>query len=138
MEGSTNPKTKENIQMRKLLHLSPFLFLLAASWASSHHSPAMFDMPRNVTLSGTVRDFQWTNPHSYIQLMVKGDDGKEVEWSLEMAAPTYLYNNGWRPSTLKEGETISVVISPLVNGANGGLVKEVTKADGRKLGGSSL
>jgi hypothetical protein len=121
--------------MRKLL--SVFL-LLAAGTAAAHHSPAMFKMGEHVTLSGTVKQFQWTNPHSYIQLMVKDVAGKETEWSLEMAAPTYLYNNGWRPSTVKAGEQIAVTIAPLLNGANGGLVIDVTTADGKKLGGSKL
>ena len=102
---------------------------------SAHHSPAMFDMQKRVTLTGTVRDFQWTNPHSYIQLLVKDKAGKEVEWSLEMAAPTYLYNNGWRPSTLKRGDTIVAIIAPLAKGTPGGLVISVTATDGRKLGG---
>ena len=106
---------------------------LAAS-VSAHHSPAMFDMQKRVTLTGTVREFQWTNPHSYIQLVVKDKAGKDVEWSLEMAAPTYLYNNGWRPSTLKRGDTIVATIAPLAKGTPGGLVIMVTTADGRKLG----
>ncbi len=124
--------------MRKLSLLLPAALLFVAAASSAHHSPAMFDMQHKVTVSGTVKQFQWTNPHSYIQLMIKGDDGKEAEWSLEMAAPTYLYNNGWRPSTLKAGEKISVVIAPLVKATNGGLVIDVIMADGRKLGGSKL
>lgn len=107
---------------------------LAAS-VSAHHSPAMFDMQKRVALTGTVREFQWTNPHSYIQLLVKNKAGKEVEWSLEMAAPTYLYNNGWRPSTLKRGDTVVATIAPLSKGTPGGLVISVTTTDGRKLGG---
>ena len=109
--------------------------LTATSILSAHHSPAMFDMQKRVTLTGTVREFQWTNPHSYIQLLVKDKAGREVEWSLEMAAPTYLYNNGWRPSTLKRGDTIAATIAPLVKGTPGGLVISVTTTDGRKLGG---
>ena len=106
-----------------------------SSIASAHHSPAMFEMQKRVALTGTVREFQWTNPHSYIQLLVKDKTGKDVEWSLEMAAPTYLYNNGWRPSTLKPGDKIVVTTAPLASGAPGGLVIMVTTADGRKLGG---
>ena len=113
------------------------LLVLYSSWAAAHHSPAMFNLQQRVVLAGSVREFQWTNPHSYIQLLVKDAAGKEVEWSLEMAAPTYLANNGWRPSTLKPGQQISVTMSPLVNGSNGGLVLEVTSADGRNLGGNS-
>jgi hypothetical protein len=105
------------------------------SIVSAHHSPAMFDMQKRVPLTGTVREFQWTNPHSYIQLLVKDKAGRDVEWSLEMAGPTYLYNNGWRPSTLKPGDKIVVTMAPLASGAHGGLVIMVTTADGRKLGG---
>ncbi len=121
--------------MRALcLALIVSLSSLAAS-VSAHHSPAMFDMQKRVSLTGTVREFQWTNPHSYIQLLVKDKAGREVEWSLEMAAPTYLYNNGWRPSTLKRGDTVVATIAPLVKGTPGGLVISVTTTDGRKLGG---
>ena len=115
--------------------------VVALAWlpsiVSAHHSPAMFDMKKRVALTGTVREFQWTNPHSYIQLVVKDKAGKDVEWSLEMAGPTYLYNNGWRPSTLKRGDTIVVTMAPLASGAHGGLVITVTTPDGRKLGGST-
>ena len=115
-----------------------FLLSLAGSAASfAHHSPAMFEMQKRIEIKGVVREFQWTNPHSYIQLLVKDESGKDVEWSLEMAAPTYLYNNGWRPSTLKKGDAITVSMSPMVNGAKGGLVHGVTTADGKKLGGAS-
>jgi hypothetical protein len=106
----------------------------AVSTASAHHSPAMFDMSRHVVLKGVVREFQWTNPHSYIQLLVRNDAGNETEWNLEMGAPNYLYNNGWRPGTLKGGDNVVVTIAPLKSGADGGLVVEVTMADGRKLG----
>jgi hypothetical protein len=124
--------------MLRQIPLSPLVLLLAATSASAHHSPAMFRMQEQVNMTGTVREFQWTNPHSYIQLLVAGADGKEVEWSLEMAGPTYLYNNGWRPSTLKAGDKVVVTMSPLVSGANGGLVLEVNSIDGRKLGTGKL
>jgi hypothetical protein len=128
--------------MRKPLVLLAVPFFIAtttliASAVLAHHSPAMFNMQQRTTVVGTVRQFQWTNPHSYIQLMIKDADGNEVEWSLEMAAPSYLYNNGWRPSTLKAGDKISATIAPLGNGGHGGLVIEVTTADGKKLGGGS-
>ena len=110
------------------------VLLAFAPAAFAHHSPAMFNMAARVEMTGVVKEFQWTNPHSYIQLLVKDDTGKEVEWSMEMAAPTYLYNNGWRPSTVKPGQTVTVKVSPLNSGAKGALVWEVTTADGRKLG----
>jgi hypothetical protein len=119
------------------------LWLLASTalaWpfaAHAHHSPAMFDGSKQLTLTGTVRVFEWTNPHSYIQLIVKPESGPEQEWSLEMGANVYLYNLGWRPSTVKAGETLTVTIVPLRSGAPGGLLIEAKKADGRALAGSA-
>lgn len=118
----------------------PMAFAFIASGAIgtalAHHSPAMFDQEKIVEMSGTVRLFQWTNPHSYIQLVVKNAQGKEEEWSLEMGAPMYLYNRGWRPSTVKPGDAIKVTVAPLRSGKHGGLLLEVTTADGKPLGQS--
>ena len=100
----------------------------------AHHSPAMFDPTRQLTMTGTVREFQWTNPHSYIQLVVAAEDGREQEWSLEMGANVYLYNRGWRPSTVKPGDRLSVIVIPLRSGDPGGLLMEVKTADGKRLG----
>jgi acyl dehydratase len=94
----------------------------------------MFDGSKRMTLTGTVREFQWTNPHSYIQLVVKQPDGTEQEWSLEMGANAYLYNLGWRPSTVKPGDTLTVKVDPLRNGSHGGLLVEALTADGKTLG----
>ena len=102
------------------------------SWA--HHSFAMFDMTKEVVVSGTVRQFQWTNPHAYIQLVAKDDAGRDVEWSMEMGAPMYLYARGWRPRSLKAGMLINVTLHPLRNGRPGGVVRTVTAADGRPIG----
>lgn len=100
----------------------------------AHHSPAMFDFSKQLTLTGTVREFQWTNPHSYIQLVVKPDDGPEHEWSLEMGAHVYLYNLGWRPSTVKAGDVLTVTVAPLRSGKPGALLMEAKTADGKSLG----
>jgi len=107
---------------------------LGAGTARAHHSPVMFDQSKPVTLTGTVREFQWTNPHSYIQLLVKDEQGQEVEWSLEMGASVYLYNLGWRPSSIKAGETLTVTLAPLRKGGNGGLLLKATRADGTPIG----
>jgi hypothetical protein len=107
---------------------------LGANSAGAHHSPVMFDMAQQVTMTGTVRDFQWTNPHSYIQLVVKNDQGQDVEWNLEMAAPTYLYNLGWRPASVKAGDTLVVTVAPLRKGGNGGLLLKAATADGKPIG----
>lgn len=105
--------------------------------AQAHHSMSMFDQQKKVTISGTVRQFQWTNPHCYIQLVAKDASGKEVEWSMEMGAPMYLYARGWRPSTLKSGTEVKVTAYPLRNGHPGGVVLGVSTPDGKSLGAVS-
>jgi hypothetical protein len=119
---------------RELIGVVLLLAAASASTALAHHSPVMFDQTQQVTLTGTVRDFQWTNPHSYIQLVVKNDQGQDVEWNLEMAAPTYLYNLGWRPATVKAGDVLTVTIAPLRKGGNGGLLLKAATADGKPIG----
>jgi len=121
--------------MRKYLALATALAVaVPAGPAQAHHSFAMFDQSKEVTVTGTVRQFQWTNPHSYIQLMAKDASGKDVEWSMEMGAPMYLYARGWRPSTLKVGMLVSIRINPLRNGKPGGVVIDVTTPDGKAIG----
>ncbi len=109
-------------------------FALAGGGAQAHHSFAMFDLTKEVTVSGTVRQFQWTNPHAYIQVMAKDAAGRDVEWSMEMGAPMYLYARGWRPRTLRAGMRINVKLNPLRNGRPGGVVRDVTDADGKPIG----
>jgi hypothetical protein len=122
--------------MRHLLQVAVnALLICTATVALAHHSAAMFDQTRQITLSGTVRDFQWTSPHCYIQLLGSADQAPAQEWSLEMAAPMYLYRLGWRPSTVKVGDKITVSLHPLRDGKRGGLLFKVTTADGRQLGG---
>ncbi len=100
----------------------------------AHHSFAMFDMSREVTVSGTVRQFQWTNPHAYIQVVARDDAGRDVEWSMEMGAPMYLYARGWRPRSLRAGMRVNVTLHPLRSGRPGGVVREVTDATGKPIG----
>jgi hypothetical protein len=107
---------------------------LVAGAAQAHHSFAMFDMTKEVTVSGTVKQFQWTNPHAYIQLVSKDAQGRDVEWSMEMGAPMYLYARGWRPSSLRAGMQVTVTLNPLRNGRPGGVVRDVVTADGRQIG----
>lgn len=121
--------------MRFTLALAGALALsLPVGQAQAHHSFAMFDQSKKVTVTGTVRQFQWTNPHSYIQLVSRDASGKEVEWSMEMGAPMYLYARGWRPSTLKAGMQVSITVNPLRNGQPGGVVVDVTTPDGKPIG----
>lgn len=111
-----------------------FLALGLAAPAQAHHSGSMFDRRQPKTLTGTVREFEWTNPHCYIQLAVLTDKGEMQEWSLEMGAPLHIYANGWRPTTLKPGDKVTVTIFPLRDGGRGGEVQAATTSDGKKLG----
>lgn len=110
------------------------LLLAGTPQAVAHHSMAMFDSQKEVTVTGVVREFQWTNPHCYIQVMAKDARGRDVEWSMEMGAPMYLYARGWRPGSLKVGTPVTVKISPLRSGAPGGVVLDVTRTDGVPVG----
>jgi hypothetical protein len=107
--------------------------LLCAAPLSAHHSGAMFDSDKSLTLIGTVIEFQWTNPHCWIELSVAGADGAE-QWSVEMGAPLQLYQAGWRPGTLAAGDEIEVVIHPMRDGSKGGVFVSASGAGGKPLG----
>jgi Family of unknown function (DUF6152) len=93
----------------------------------------MFDAQKSITLQGTVRLFQWTNPHCWIQLLVPSPAGT-AEWSIEMGSNGVLYRNGWRSSTLSEGQKITVIIHPVRDGTTAGQFVAATAADGSSLG----
>jgi len=111
--------------------------LLAASTpAWVHHSGAMFDAAKEQTIAGTITEFNWVNPHSSFKVSVKGADGADVVWAIEMNAPQNLVRQGWKRTTLKNGDKVSVVVHPLRDGLPGGSFVAITLADGTKLGGS--
>jgi len=116
--------------------LCALMAFVSMECALAHHSPAMFDQQQRVTLQGTVHAFQWTNPHTYVQLQVKDAQGQLVEWSIEAAAPMYLQQQGWKPSTLKPGDSITVVIAPMRKQGKvpAGLLIEARRADGQPIG----
>jgi hypothetical protein len=92
----------------------------------------MFDDQKSLTLTGTVKEFQWTNPHCWIQLQV-AENGKTVEWSVELGAPFEVFRTGLRPNSLKAGDRITVVIHPIRDGKRGGLYVSATGPDGKPL-----
>jgi hypothetical protein len=106
--------------------------LLTSMDTGAHHSAAMFDEQKSVTVRGTVRLFQWTNPHCWIQMLVSGP-GEPTEWSIEAGSPSQLYNKGWKPGTLKAGDKIVVVIHPMRDGKNGGVFVSATDSAGSPL-----
>jgi hypothetical protein len=100
-----------------------------------HHSGAMFDRTRVVTVNGVVREFQWSNPHSSFTLNVIAADGKVETWSIEMNGVSNLVRQGWKRSTLKTGDKVTVRVNPLRDGRPGGWYVSITLADGKSLGG---
>jgi hypothetical protein len=106
--------------------------LLTAAPALAHHSFAMFDTSKEVTLSGTVKEFQWTNPHSWLQLNVPRD-GKAVEYSIELGSPNTMSRHGWRRGTFKPGDRVSVTINPMRDGSPGGSLVNAVDAAGNRL-----
>ena len=105
--------------------------------ALSHHSFAMFDQSaaKRTTLKGKVAEFQWTNPHAFIQREVAGADGKGEIWSIELNSPNNLKRQGWSSSSLKQGDQITLITAPLrdMSEHKGGLFISLTKADGTVL-----
>jgi hypothetical protein len=110
------------------------LAVAASGSVRAHHSGAMFDTQKSMTLAGTVRLFQWANPHCWIQLFAPAQDGKMVEWSVEMGSTTELYRSGWRPHTLQVGQKISVVVHPARDGSPGAAFVSAQDQDGSALG----
>lgn len=107
---------------------------LYAPSALAHHSFAMFDAEKTKTLEGTVKEFQWTNPHSWILLMVDNAQGQAEQWAIEMGGPAGLARQGWVPKTLAPGMKVKTVIHPLRDGNNGGQFMAVTLPDGTQMG----
>jgi hypothetical protein len=108
--------------------------LLAAPPAFAHHSFALFDLTKEITLVGTIKEVQFTNPHVWIQVVVPDDKGGQTEWSIEAGAPGMLLRTGWKPNTLKFGDMVTVVTHPARSGAANGSLVRVTVPDGRSFG----
>jgi hypothetical protein len=105
-----------------------------AATAYAHHSFAMFDQSQQLTLKGTVREFQWTNPHAWIHLDVPNANGVKDTWQVELNSPNNLKRQGWKSTSVKPGDQVTLVLNPLKDGSKGGLFVSVTLPDGSVLG----
>ena len=113
------------------------LLLAPLAPALAHHSYAMFDMNKTVTLAGDIVKFKWQNPHAYIQIDVPVTDGnidKVEHWAIEMTSPNDLAVQGWKRSSLKPGDRVTIQVHPLRDGGKGGSFSAVKFADGSTLG----
>jgi hypothetical protein len=101
--------------------------------AYAHHSMAGFDREKTVTLTGTVKQFKWANPHSWIELEVPNSKGGVDIWNVEMTSPGVLVRAGWKSTTLKPGDKVSIAAHPLMNGDPGAIFVSVTLASGQTM-----
>lgn len=108
-----------------------------AGVAAAHHSFALFDSSVEKTLEGVVREFQWTNPHTWIQLNVPDGRGGTAEWAIEGNSPNILVRQGYTSKSLKPGDKVTVVVHPLKDGAAGGSLVSVRLSNGTLLGSSA-
>ena len=103
--------------------------------ALAHHSFAMFDPDKTVVLNGSVKELEWTNPHVWIRLMVLDlATGKVLQYAVEMGSVARSTYDGWKPDTVKPGDTVSVSMHPNKDGSRGGMYLSAKLADGRELG----
>jgi hypothetical protein len=104
----------------------------APAWV--HHSGAMFDGEKVITITGKVTEFSWTNPHASFRVDVPNTEGKLESWAIEMNSPNNLVHEGWKRTSIKAGDKVTVKINPLRDGRPGGRYIGITLSDGKYLG----
>jgi hypothetical protein len=125
-----------NTIVKNALPILGLIISLAAAPAYPHHSFAMFDREKVVSMKGVVREFQWTNPHCWVQLVAKDDHGASQDWALEALSPNVIGRMGWKRNSLKPGDEITAFFNPTRDGSHGGNLVKVTRADGTVVGDS--
>ena len=121
--------------LSKLSLLSVAVVGLVAQPSSAHHSFSMFDLKKDMTIKGTVREFQWTNPHVFLEVAVPNGRGGTANWSIEAGAPNILARKGWKRSSFQVGDQVEVELHPLRSGAPGGALVSARKPGGQELRG---
>ena len=121
------------MKLRLMVLAIAFTVLPAVPPAFAHHSTAMYNMANPVTVTGTVKRFEWTNPHAFIYLEVKDDQGKPVEWAIEMMSLNHLKSYGWMHTTVKPGDTISCTGGAAKSGDPAMLASLIKLPDGRMI-----
>jgi len=124
------------MQRRLIAPLIAAIFILATS-AFAHHSNSAYQVEKVVALTGTVKSWKWSNPHTWLTLTVQNEKGELVDWELEGRAPGVLGRIGWDRTILKPGEKVTVHMSPAKDGSKVGIIARVTKSDGTILGNSA-
>ena len=118
----------------KALSLAGMGLALYAIPAFAHHSFAMFDADKKMTLEGTVKEFQWTNPHSWVLVMVPNASGKPEQWAVELNSVSLLAAKGWRPKTVLPGDKVAITFHPMRNGSHAGSYMAIKLPSGKVMG----
>ncbi len=105
--------------------------------AFAHHSYAEFDTGRKVTIEGTVKEFQWTNPHSWMLVMVPNASGQAEQWAIEFSSVSLLASRGWKPKTVVPGDKVAITFHPMRNGSRAGSYMAITLPNGKEMGDAS-
>ena len=117
--------------------VATLLAVLGFTTATAHHAGTAFDQTRQLTVAGTVKEFKWVNPHLWLYLLVPNAKGELEEWPLEGGSISILGRAGWNAKLLLPGDKVTVTVTPLRSGMNGGEFKSVIKADGKAYGWGS-
>ena len=123
-----------SVSLRNFATATALACISTPAWV--HHSGAMFDATKEATITGTIQEFSWTNPHSSFKVAVTNAEGKEEIWAIEMNSPQNLVPQGWKRTTLKPGDKVTVTVRPLRDGKPGGSYMAIVLANGTKLSGN--
>ena len=124
------------MKFKSLAFAATALSLFAAP-VLAHHSFAMFDATKLLAKAGTVKEFEWANPHVWIHIMAPDASGTPREWSFEMQATNAAASGGWTSTIVKPGDKVTVEYHPLKDGSRGGELVAATLPDGKRLGSSA-
>lgn len=118
---------------RNLFAAAALVSMLSTGAVVAHHSPAAFDRTNPLIVQGTVQQFKWVNPHSWVFLQVPDGKGGTDKWTLEGGSTSVMVRNGWKSTSLKPGQKVKALIAPNRDGSNGGELLSVTFEDGKVL-----
>jgi len=116
-----------------ILGIAMAVVTASGAGVAAHHSFAPFNMQSEKTVTGTIKQFDWTNPHTWIWIDVPDGRGGTETWAVEGMSPNYLGRRGWTKSTLKFGDKVTIVLRPMRDGSTGGMFVRATMSDGRVL-----
>jgi Family of unknown function (DUF6152) len=119
----------------KVVGMAAVAVVALTASAVAHHSFAMFDAEKTVTLEGTVKEFEWVNPHSWLRILVSDEKtgGKPVVWAVELSSPSRLVTMGMRADSMKPGDAVSVTFHPMRDGARGGQFIQAVLPGGKQV-----